>query len=407
MIKQLRIRFVALSMGLLLVLLAVIVAVFNGLNYRSVAISSDKLVDLLAENGGRFPGGGEVRYEQLDRSFSPELPHESRFFVVETDEDGRVLRINTSRVAAVDSDSAARYAARALESEKERGFLGSYRFRVRDTDDGRLAVFLDCQRSLSDFWRFLRISVAITLLGYLVVFALTILFSGRIVRPFSDNYEKQKQFITNAGHELKTPLAIIQADADVLELDVGESEWLSDIRNQTDRLAKLTNDLIYLSRMEETQPKLQRVEFPISDVVTELAQSFQGPARAQGKTLSVDAEPMLTYLGDEKAIRQLASILLDNALKHTAGNGAIDLRLQRKGKAIVLETENDAQGVEREDLPHLFDRFYRADKSRSAETGGYGIGLSIARAIVTAHRGTIQASIPFPGRFRITATLPM
>lgn len=232
----------------------------------------------------------------------------------------------------------------------------------------------------------------LALLGLLSVFVLLLLLSRRMVRPVAESYEKQKRFITDAGHELKTPMTIISADADLAEMECGENQWISDIRRQAQRLTGLTNDLIYLSHMDEEQPKLQRIEFPISDVAEEMAQSFQSLAKSQEKEFSAYIQPMLPFTGDEKAIRQLLSILLDNALKYSPVGGHLELRLEKQGRAIALAVSNtSAQPVDRDKLPHLFDRFYRTDQSRNSETGGYGLGLSIARSIVLAHKGKIRA----------------
>ena len=176
---------------------------------------------------------------------------------------------------AVDMADAVEYAQEALESGKERGFIDDYRWRKADTGDGALLLFLDCGRNLDTFRSFLLTSLAVSALGLLAVFLLILAFSGRVVRPVAESYEKQKRFITDAGHEIKTPLAIIEADADVLEMELeGESEWLSDIRLQTRRLTDLTNDLVYLSRMEERADAAPFVDFPLSDIVDETAQSF-------------------------------------------------------------------------------------------------------------------------------------
>ena len=157
-------------------------------------------------------------------------------------------------------------------------------------------------------------SVLLALLGLLSVLVLLLILSKRIVRPVAESYEKQKQFVTDAGHELKTPMTIISADADLAEMECVENQWISDIRRQAQRLTALTNDLIYLSRMVE-QPKLQLIDFPLSDVVEEMTQSFQPLTKSQKKEFSLHIQSMLSFNGDEKAIRQLLSILLDNALK--------------------------------------------------------------------------------------------
>ena len=232
-----------------------------------------------------------------------------------------------------------------------------------------------------------------------------LLFSGRIIKPVSISYEKQKQFITDAGHELKTPISIIDADAEVLGMEVGENEWLQDIRRQTERLATLTGDLISLSRLEEQAP-LQMITFPFSDMVEETAHSFLARAKQQNKSLTLSVEPMLSLCGDEKALTQLVTILLDNALKYSDDGGHIDLSLSHSGKSVRLTVENSSETVDTAQLPQLFDRFYRGDRSRSSQTGGYGLGLSIAKAIVQAHKGKIAASSRDGHSVLITVTLP-
>lgn len=236
---------------------------------------------------------------------------------------------------------------------------------------------------------------------------LLLLLSKRIVRPVAESYEKQKQFITDAGHELKTPLTIIGADADLAEMECGENQWIQDIRRQTQRLTELTQDLIYLSRMEEEGLSLQSIDFPLSDVAEEMAHSFLPLAQNQGKRLEIAVQPMLSFRGDEKSIRQLCSILLDNALKYSPQEGELLFRLEKQGKNILLSVSNTtSQPIKKEELCHLFDRFYRTDPSHNSQTGGYGLGLSIARSIVTAHKGKIRAESPQESVLTIQVTLP-
>ncbi|MBQ2626863.1 MAG: GHKL domain-containing protein, partial [Eubacterium sp.] len=159
------------------------------------------------------------------------------------------------------------------------------------------------------------------------------------------------------------------------------------------RLTKLTNDLVYLSRMDEVQRQVEMIDFPLSDVVTEISQSFRSRAIVEEKEYTGNITPMLTYHGDEKAIRQLVSILLDNALKYSPAGGKISLSLAPQGKGILLEVRNTtSERIVPESVDHLFDRFYRTDQSRNSETGGFGLGLAIAKAVVTAHRGKITAA---------------
>lgn len=230
--------------------------------------------------------------------------------------------------------------------------------------------------------------------------------SSRIVKPFSENYEKQKRFITDAGHELKTPLTIIDADTEVLEMDFGENEWITDIQTQTKRMADLTNNLILLSRMEEERKKELMIEFPLSDVVEETVGTFQSLIKTQNKTLNSDIKPFIVMRGDEKAIRQLVTILLDNAVKYSDEEGRIEVSLEKQKNRIRFSVFNTTEIISREHLEHLFDRFYRTDSSRNSQTGGYGLGLSIAAATVNAHKGKIVALTEDEKSLLIVVTFP-
>lgn len=406
MIKKLRVKFIALSMASLLLVLTLIMLSVNIVNYRGIVQEADSLLEFLAENGGAFPKDKEHKAGFSGLPMSPELPYESRYFSVMLDDKGETVFVDTGKIAAVDSSAAVDYAQSVLSEGKERGFLNRYRYAVFSEGENSRIIFLDCGRNI-DTWRsFMLVSCGISLLGCVAVFVLIVLFSGRIIRPVSESYQKQKQFITDAGHEIKTPLTIIAADADVLEMDLGENEWLQDIQRQTGRLTELTNELIYLSRMEEQQ-SMQMLDFPMSDMVEEVCHSFQALALTQNKSFETHIQPLLTQHGDEKALRELVNILLDNALKYSPERGSISLSLEKQGRGLRLELRNDcAAELSRESLGKLFERFYRADPSRSSQTGGYGIGLSIARAIVSAHKGKITAESTDGRTLSISVSLP-
>ena len=229
----------------------------------------------------------------------------------------------------------------------------------------------------------------------------------RIVKPFSDNYEKQKRFITDAGHELKTPLTVIEADTEILEMGFGENEWLLDIQGQTKRLEDLTNALVMLSRVEEGTNREMKIELPLSDIVEEVCHAFQAPAKVQGKSLNSTITSMISMKGDEKAIRGLITILLDNAVKYTNENGYISVGLEKKKNRIYLSVFNTTEYISKEQISHLFDCFYRADSSRNSQTGGYGLGLSIAAATVKSHRGKFIAETEDEKSLRITVVFPV
>lgn len=412
MIKKLRFKFVAIAMLSLFTVLAVIIATVNIVSYNSIVYSADEVLSLLSSGEGRFPlrDGPIIPGEPFpgDRfaEARPELRYESRFFSVLIDESGVIIATDTDFIAAIDKNTAADMAQRVFLSGNASGFTGDYRYHVFPDGTSTRIIFLDCTRDLSTFRRFLLISCGISLAGLAAVFVLIMLLSGYIVRPVSESYEKQKRFITDAGHEIKTPITIIDADAEILEMDTPDNEWLQDIRKQVKRLSTLTNDLIYLSRMDEENPRLQCIDFPLSDVVAESAGSFTACAMTQNKTLKTDIQPMLTKHGDEKAVRQLVSILLDNALKYSPKNSRIDLTLKQQGKTAVMTVTNTTlETVSKEMLEHLFDRFYRADPARHSR--GYGIGLSIAQAIVTAHKGKIAATAADNSTLTITVILPL
>ena len=427
MIRKLRLKFIAISLLSVFLVLLVIMGAVNIMNYRRIVSDSESVLRVLAENNGAFPGrpdmldddNGSDSWEKKKNKhnnfkglgsdeISPEMPYESRYFTVFFNCSGEAASVDTGRIAAVDSNDAVEYAESVYGKRRTSGFLSQYRYlKQSNGDDGTMVIFLDCRKNLTSFRSVLLYSVIGSLGGMLAFGVLVLLLSRMVMKPVQESYDKQKSFITDAGHEIKTPLTIIDADATILEMECGEdNEWIADIRAQTRRLTALTKDLIYLSRMEEQQNPVQMIDFPLSDVLTETAQSFQSLAKVQEKTFDIAIQPMMSYCGDEKAITQLISILLDNALKYSDEKGTISLKAHSKGKGVCLEVYNTAQSVDTSGLNRLFDRFYRADQSRNSQTGGYGIGLSIAKAVTEAHKGKITATSADGKSLTITVVLP-
>lgn len=410
MIQKLRIRFIILSMSTLLAVLLVILGGINIANYSGIVSEADRTLSALSEPPDRFsknksPLGKEAT--ELFGRFSSEDRNTNRFFSVILTLDGNVLETDLQSETIMDPAEAADLAVKVSSKSAGSGFIGIYRFCKQSGSNGIRILFLDCGREIASFRRFLMTSIFLSALGLLLIFGIVVYFSGRIVRPFAESYEKQKQFITDAGHEIKTPLAIIQADADVLEMELGENEWLTDIQAHIKQLSGLTNDLVSLARMEEGGSPLQILEIPISDLISEAGESFQSLAQTHKKDLQLFIEPMLSMEADEKAMRQLVSILLDNALKYSPEGGSIRLSVSKQSKQLKLTVSNTSSvPLPKEDLDRLFERFYRADPSRNSQTGGHGIGLSIARAIAAAHGGQIHASITEHNTLQITVTLP-
>lgn len=405
MIRKLKRKFVLLSMTSLLVLLVVIVAGMNLLNYRSVVEEADAILSVLSQNKGMFPDPDNRPDRKFPPRFSPETPYESRFFSVFYDGAGQAVNADVRKIASVSQEDAVSLADGVLEKGRLTGFAGSYRYMVDSTPGGTRVTFLDCGRRLDAFRQFLISSAFMSALGFGAVFTVILILSGRIIRPIAEAYEKQKRFITDAGHEIKTPLTIINANVDILELELGgENESLADIKGQTQRLKSLTEDLVMLSRMEEAEDKLLKIEFPVSDVVLEAAGEFRALAESENKEFICEIEPMLTLNGNDKSIRQLVSIFLDNALKYSPEGSKIKLTLAKQGRTIRLSVSNDTNfDLDSEQLEHVFDRFYRTDSSRNSETGGHGIGLSVAKAIVTAHGGKIAAAVESEKNFVVSA----
>lgn len=402
MIKKLRIKLITASMASLFLVLLVIGGIVGILNYRKIVEDADRILEILEENAGKFPQKFPGDRKDERPRMSPEVPYESRYFSILLNENGDIILTDTSKIVSIDTTKAIEYASEVWEKETEKGFLDDYRY-WRCSSNGEIRIiFLDCRRQLDNFKNFLLTTFGVSSIGLLSVFILMVYFSARIIKPFSDNYEKQKRFITDAGHELKTPLTIIEADTEVLEMDFGENEWLQDIQGQTKRLADLTNTLVMLSRMEEGTNRDMKIELPLSDIVEEVCHAFQAPARIQNKTLDNAIEPMISIKGDEKAIRGLITILLDNAVKYTNENGQISVSLEKKKNRIYLSVFNTTEQISKEQISHLFDRFYRTDTSRNSQTGGYGLGLSIAAATVEAHKGKIIAETADEKSLRIT-----
>lgn len=415
MIKKLRMKFIGIFMGSLVLVLALLMGLLNFFNYQGMVNSADMLLDVLAENDGAFPkpqapekipeGLPAEFFGYLD--FSPETPYETRFFVVRLNENGQAETVDTGKIAAVDKETAVSYGEKAWGKGTVRGFISQYRYRQKETEKGCLIVFLDGSRLIGTAKSVLLTSMGVSMFGIFLVFILILVLSGRVMKPVYESNEKQRRFITDAGHEIKTPLTIINADMDVLGMEIGDNEWLEDIRKQTQRLTVLTNDLIYLARMEEENKQIQMIELPFSDLVEETAQSFQAVAIVERKNFSLKITPMLMLKGDEKALRKLVTILLDNAVKYSNENGNISVNLEKTGRMVKLSVTNTVEGISKETLSHLFERFYRADTSRNSRKSGYGIGLSIAEAIVLAHRGEIKASSKDGKILNMTVLLPV
>lgn len=415
MVKKLKKKFILLATVLTLVLMTLLVGIMNIINYSSVVTEADTILDILSQPNSPFdnqqmlPGKPpQDARGSMPHGMSPEVPYEARYFTAMVSKGGTVEESDISRIISVDTASVDSYVQKALAGEHDRGFVGQFRYAKQTDDRATRLIFLDCGRKLDSFYFFMWTSIAVGLLGCIIVFIIFLFAAGHIVRPIAESYEKQKRFITDAGHEIKTPLTIINANLDLLESDFGTHESVCDIRAQTKRLSALTGDLVYLSKMEEAEDKLKKIEFPLSELLAETAQQFRGLAQAQGKEYHVQVDPGMSMYGEPDAISHLTTILLDNAMKYSSDGGTVSFAAGTQKKTLHICVCNDVRTpLTNEELSRLFDRFYRADASRNSETGGYGIGLSIAQAIVSAHNGKIAAETQTGSDFTIHVTMPL
>lgn len=424
MIKKLQKRFLLLATGSLFLLLFLIVLSSSLLNYQSLISEADNILQILADNSGQFPkndkpkkyvtengmfhrelpGNGKEAFDKKELSL--ETSYESRFFTATVYKENDNTVLNTDHVAAIEDDEALSISKKAQDLNTKHGFIGDYRFLKKEENEKYLIIFLDCGRKLESFWNMIRIHAFISILSLTAVFFILLILSEKIVRPVAEAHEKQKQFISIAGHEIKTPLTIIDADSELLRLDMeGDNEWLEDICVQTKRLTNLTNELLQLSKLDEFSNNNMRIEFPLSDIITDTAKSFQVLADKENISFHIHIEPMVSYYGDENQIRRLAGILFDNAIKYSSGTKPIQIELKKRKHGIEFSVTNPVYQITKEQCSCFFDRFYRTEQAQRSEKGGYGLGLAIAKSIVEAHRGEITAEIVGENHVRIRVVL--
>lgn len=399
MIGTLQKRFVVTAMAVVSVLLLILLGTINIVNIAFVRGEMDKTLSMLTEAEGEFghlPKPQEPMPPpdfQLKQKSERDVFLSSNFFVVRIHEDGQVIGTDVSRTAQVDETSAQEIALEIFREGKKTGRAGIYRYRMKDTPGGRetVLVFLDTSHEIISYVRILLLSAGIGVAVWLLLLPFVMILSKRAIRPIAENMEKQKQFVTNAGHEIKTPLAIILANTEAMELYHGASKWSRNIREQTKRLDGLTKNLLLLAKMDEhaAEPPMADIEF--SDLAADRVQDFAEPMKLGGITLHLQIQSGITLRGNREQLSQLLSILLDNAVKYTNAGGIVSVSLQQKGKHIILQVKNSCAGLPEAPADKLFDRFFRDNGARTQKSGGYGIGLSVAQAIAKTHRAGITA----------------
>ena len=399
MIYRLQKRFILISTVAVLSVIALVFCVILILNISSMNRNMDILADRVSEGGGKFPGSFDEKppadnrippkSEQSFEFITPETPFSTRHFTVFFNKKGEVAQTFMESIFSIPEGKAIEYAQMALDEKNERGWIYNYRYKFFSTEKGYGVVLVDGSVNRSLLMQSTTIAGAALLGSAALVLVLIFLLSGKAVKPIAESYEKQKQFVTDANHELKTPLTLILTNIDIAEAEVGRNEWLDDIRSEGHRMAELVNRLVELSRMDEDGHKMNMAEVFIGSLVSDTVAEFDPLVKERGKMLTANVDMNITYLGDEALLRRLVGILMDNAVKYCDNGGEINVTL-RRGRRVVLTVENTYAAVGEIELGRLFDRFYRSDKARTF-TGGFGVGLSMAKAIVENHKGEITA----------------
>ncbi len=406
MIDKLRKKMIAVCCSAVFVVFALIFGAIYAIGTQQLNSSMDIMTDRISEGNGVFRPFDQNNpmppaMDRFPDFFTEETPFSTRFFTVWLKEDGTVESINLESVSSVSAEDAYAYALRVLLEGDTRGWQDHFRYKVFNSTRGIAIVFVDGSVSLATT-RALVVTAAVVLLGsMLIIFVLILVISKRVVRPIAQSYEKQKQFVTDANHELKTPLTLILTNLEIVEDELGHSEWLDDIRAEGQRMSSLVNQLTALSRMDEDNSPMATGVFSMSDVCSDTLSEFAPLMEKKGLSLRASIQPDVNQQGDEGTIRQLVTILLDNAVKYCDPQGEICLTLSFR-RQTELRVENTYSGVEHMELTRLFDRFYRADKARTAGSS-FGIGLSLAKSIAEKHHGDIKAYKAGPGRigFRV------
>ena len=365
MIERLRKRFIRIATLAVAGVLLLLCVTVNAANYVSVNRQLTQMLQMICDNQGtvpHFPPDGKPG-QKPDGPFTPETPYSTRYFVLRYDGDGDLEQADLTHIAAVSEDDTAQYLTAALRHGAGFGYTAGYKYYVVHTDTDRwMAIFLDSYQELHAVVTFAWMSLAAAAVCVALVYGIIVLCSRRAIAPVIQASERQKQFITDASHELKTPITVIATSLKVLEMEVGQQKWIDKAEAQTEKLTELVNELVTLSRMDEEASPLQMAGFQVSDALAETAESFRDFAASAGHTLDVRVTPGLTYCGDEYAIRQLVSILLDNAVKYAAPGTPIVFSLAKGRHGVVIRTENQCD---------VLDTAAVARQTASLEAKGY------------------------------------
>ena len=403
MFRRLRLQFIVVATIAVSIMLISIIGILNASKYATSEKRINKILDLLSKNNGVLPDE-EVVEKILGRKTNPDIIVQYRYFSAYVDSTNKVITMNTEHIANLSETDVIFYIRKILSGKNRYGNFTTtdgqkfaYKLSLHE-DESKLIVVLDTTSYIEDRADLIDTSVFIFFSNLAFFIIIFVIFSGKVMMPFMENYRNQKAFITNAGHELKTPLAIISANNELCEMIGGENEWTKSTKEQVERMTDLINRLVVLARFEEKSEEKSDVSeknINFSDIVTKSANSFKSMAIKGGKNFESNIQKNLCISGDDGAIYELVNILIDNANKYCDDCGTVGVGLLqhgitfKKAKLVVYNTYKSGKGV---DYSRFFERFYREDKSHNSNVSGYGVGLSIAGNIVKRHKGKIHIS---------------
>lgn len=406
MVAMLSFLFVMLFTGLMINIANILTTRYNVEVMLDFIIDNDgELENLKVEENGSESSSSSIENFQEDHDFSPEFRYSARYFCIFYNSDNSVSEVNTDHIATVSERQAIRFADRVQKGFLTRRFnlnFGKYQdfyYKIGTSSDGRkMIVFLDSSQQVETNNTIIRSTVLICGSGLLITFVFVWIFSSRLIQPEIENMKRQKQFITNASHELKTPLAVIRANTEIEEMMNGENEWTQSTMRQVDRLNGLIQNLVMITRAQEQEDKSVLSSINVTDVINQSLDPYESLAKQDHKTLVRNLAENVTMVADSSKIQQLSTLLIDNAFKYCDPNGTITVSLDtvKKGRTVRLIFSNDYADGANVDYTRFFDRFYRQDQSHTQSSdedrGGYGIGLSIAESICQSYEGSISVS---------------
>ena len=394
MIKKTQYKFIAITLCALSLVLALILGVLNICVYAAIIFNGRENIEHIKERRGFIYSEEELGDYPVNPDFDFENMTEQgskvAYMYVRINNKGAASPFITTNMSdTYSADDIYRIAGILKESGVDKGIYHSMMYEVHNDGLYTVVTVVDISPDLALMRSVFRISVITVICSLVFVFIFSYYLSKWAILPVKTAFENQRRFISDASHELKTPLTVISANADVLESEIGENKWLENIKSQSEIMSSLVYDLLDLAKMDETQEQLIFSEFDLSNVVLSKSLEFECTAFESGKTFEQNITENIRYKGNEESIKHLVTILIDNAIKHSDENGIVRVALTKAGNKNIFQVYNTGNGIKNSEKDKIFNRFYRSDESRSKVTGGYGLGLSIAKAIVDAHKGTI------------------